>query len=125
MKTPIIVIEDGFDVSFYDSPEIAGSYLEPIDILDNVYEIYDADACLLEAKICNEKLDKKWFDYFKPDYIDVVKIESGTVKIIHYDKLVKILTNFFHNTINLDVHDNLSLSDLIDVAKRKNYIKYE
>lgn len=48
MKTPIITSENG-DVCFFGSVLDAVSYLEPIDVLNGEYLVFDADGRLLSA----------------------------------------------------------------------------
>lgn len=122
MKCPIIVIADHIDVSFYNSPEIAAFHLEAIDVLNGIYEVYDANACLLDIKIYPVKIEKKWFEFYKPKYVDILKMECNQTKMINYDKVIKILKDFYR-TISIDVQDNMTLSDLINIAKKTNLIE--
>lgn len=122
MKCPIIVIEDHTDVNFYDSPEIASLHLEAVDVLNEIYEVYDANAFLLDIKIYPTKVEKKWFEFYKSKYIDILKIECNQTKIINCDKVIKILQDFYRS-ISIDIQDNITLSDLIDIAKKTNLIE--
>lgn len=42
MKTPIVVYENG-DVSLFDSVESAEQALEPLDVANSEYRIFDGD----------------------------------------------------------------------------------
>lgn len=124
MKCPIIVIADRVDVSFYNSAEIAALSLEAIDVLDGLYEVYDANACLLDIKIYPREI-KRWFGFGEPEYImDIVKIEDPQFINIYDDKLIKILKEFYSD-LPIDIKDDSTLSDLIDIAKEKNLIEFK
>lgn len=124
MKCPIIVIEECTSVSFYHSAEIAARSLEAIDVLDGLYEVYDANACLLDIKIYPREI-KRWFGFGEPEYImDIVKIEDPQFINIYDDKLIKILKEFYSD-LPIDIKDDSTLSDLIDIAKEKNLIEFK
>lgn len=124
MKYPIIVIADQVDISFYHSAEIAARSLEAIDVLDGLYEVYDANACLLDIKICPREV-KRWFGFGEPEYImDMVKIEDPQSINIYYDKLIEILKKFY-SYLPIGIKDDSTLSDLIDIAKERNLIDFK
>lgn len=47
MKPPIIIVERGSDVSFYESIQDAELALEAIDVANGEYVAYDSEGCLL------------------------------------------------------------------------------
>lgn len=104
MKTPIVINADG-DVYFYDSLEKAELDIEPPDVLNNIYVIYDSEGLLLIPVVVDD-----------PVY-DVVKIYASDEK--RPLELIETLINFFSEvghdsvilrTMNLEELVKLGLS---------------
>jgi len=100
MKTPIITVENG-DVCFFSNVEDAATYLEPIDIKNEEYEIYDSEAMLLNAIPTEPK-------------ITILELDE---KIFKKDHLTEAIKEFFIK-IGLDVKglNEASLEDLIKIG---------
>jgi len=61
MKTPIIVFEhDCRDIDIYDNVDTARVSMEPIDVSDNLYSVYDSEGSVLTLKIEKELRKGKW-----------------------------------------------------------------
>lgn len=108
MKAPIIISENG-DIYIYASLEKAESDIEPTDVENNIYVIYDSEGLLLFPVVIN---DSKY---------DVVKIYPSNEE--RPLELMEILVDFFsevgHDSVVLKT---MSLEDLISLGL-KNYFK--
>ncbi len=80
MKLPIIINENG-DISFYDSLEKAELDIEPPDVKNNIYVIYDSEGLLLIPVVVDD-----------PVY-DIVKIYASNEK--RPLELMETLIDFF------------------------------
>ena len=102
MKPPIIISENG-DIYFYTTLEEAERDIEPPDVSNGIYVIYDSEGLVLTPTIVDD-----------PIY-DVIKIiaseESRPIE------LMKILTDFFseagHDLLMLDT---MTLEELINLG---------
>ena len=112
MKPPIIVVEHG-DVNIFKSPDDAQMYLEPVDIENYEYQIYDNEGRLLNPKMIIVE---------RPSLLGTIKTKS--VKLVeadektdHSDELKNIIINFFKNTSFYEPGDEkLPLDKLIAKA---------
>jgi len=99
MKAPIITNENG-DISFFASIQNATSYIEPIDIRNDEYEIYDSEGIILKCIATKHG-------------IRIIETKESSKK----DKLMSILKRFYI-TIGLDPAwvENATLSELITLG---------
>lgn len=82
MKPPIITNENG-DVSFFESVQDATRCLEPIDVANDEYEIFDAEGFVLKAMAT------------KP----IITILEKEPRECRKDHLVNILRSFYSNIV--------------------------
>lgn len=106
MKTPIIINANG-DIYFYDSLEKAELDIEPTDVKNNEYIIYDSEGLLLIPVAVED-----------PVY-DVVKIYAS--KESRKRELIDTLIDFFsllgHDSVILRT---MSLEELVKLGLKNN-----
>ena len=99
MKPPIIINENG-DISIYDSLEKAELDIEPPDVKNNIYTIYDSEGLMLIPVVVDD-----------PIY-DVIKIYASDEK--RPLELIETLIDFFseigHDSLILKT---MTLDDLV------------
>jgi|YelNatPaOPRAMG01_1025707.scaffolds.fasta_scaffold28030_4 hypothetical protein len=118
IKLPIILV-DGLDVIIYTSVEQIEQDVEPIDVINNVYTVYDSDGRLLyldvEVKSC-----ENWMDLLKriilgPTY--KVMLKPAKFEPQHEQELRKVLVEYLvHRGISKELSSETSLKELIDMV---------
>jgi hypothetical protein len=118
IKLPIILV-DGLDVIIYTSVEQIEQDVEPIDVINNVYTVYDSDGRLLyldvEVKSC-----ENWMDLLKriilgPTY--KVMLKPAKFEPQHEQELRKVLVEYLvHRGISKELLSEISLKELIDMV---------
>ncbi len=120
MKMPIIVIEGG-DITFFRTIHDAENHLEAIDIIDQIYEIFDSDGKVLRQSVAKKSV--KYF--FGKRTVDVDVVHIGDSDERNPEKLKNLLRKFLRVLKDLDVAnvniDDLDLSALIERASRYAY----
>jgi hypothetical protein len=106
MKPPIIINENG-DISIYDSLEKAELDIEPPDVKNNIYTIYDSEGLMLTPVVIDD-----------PIY-DVVKIYATDEK--RPVELIRALIDFLSET----GHDSLILRTMALEELVKLRMEYE
>jgi hypothetical protein len=111
MKAPIIVNGHG-DVSIFESVEYAEQYLEPIDVKNKEYIVYDSEGHILQLAI-SKKERPSIFD--RAGYIETVRISAVESGSDRSSELRKLLIKFFQETrAVVEESDLLSLRELVD-----------
>jgi hypothetical protein len=116
MKAPIIVCENG-DINIFDSKEDAESYMEPIDVENGEFIVFDAEGKTLLPDVFTEKANGL-FGFFG-GRIKKVKIKSDNFVPENVDILRSQLTNFLLK-LNSDIQlsSSASINELIDRVKK-------
>ena len=113
MKTPIIVDGPG-NVSIFESVEYAEQYLEPIDVKNEKYVVYNGVGHILQLEISQKELLPI---FGRTELIETVKISTSESTADHSGELRELLINFFRETKTaLQKNDLLSLRELVDEA---------
>ena len=91
MKTPIIVFEhDSHDIQIYDTVDKAKSSMEPIDVIDNNYSVYDSDGSIMTLKIEKELRKGKWgIDDFYVEHTQIHHKENAPIKSKEVSSYIK------------------------------------
>jgi hypothetical protein len=109
MKLPIIIYENG-DLQFYESLEKAQLDIEPTDVRNNQYIIYDSGGSLLNPIVIGDS------------YYDIVKIYP--TKIVKKTELIKILIDFFAKVGKDElILKTMELNELVDLGETLFKIK--
>jgi hypothetical protein len=105
MKPPIIINANG-DVYFYDTLEQAEQSIEPPDVRNGIYDIYDSKGLVLIPKVVDD-----------PVY-DVVKILPSDEN--KQTELIETLIDFF-STVGHDslILKTMNLNELINLGLTK------
>ena len=111
MKAPIIINGHG-NVSIFESVEHAEQYLEPINVKNNEYVVYDSTGRLLQSAICKTKLPSIFCESKFIETVRISAIENGSDRS---GELHKLLIKFFQETrAVVDINHLLSLPELVD-----------
>lgn len=103
---PLFVVEHG-DVLIFSSKEIAEKYIEPIDVLNEEYEVYDAQGNIFALSLNNNRRLKSRV------------IIGGTGKK-NQAALCNHLISFLNNTDQSEeTYNNYSLRELVKIATDK------
>ena len=105
MKLPIIISEE-FDISIHSSLEHAKNFLEPFDVQNRIFAVYDSEGLLLELTIEFLKIERhflfcKWISSSEkisikePDKKQY-RVTELKEKLITYLKYSKKSTEDFH-----------------------------
>ncbi len=117
MKLPII-IADGLDVEFFYSLVDAQIEMEPIDVRDGIYSVFDADG----QKLLPTPLTHK--SYFR-SYESIEIQETGED---HSRQLTELLVEFYEYLgLNPEILKKMELAQLIEIGKLfffKNFRKH-
>lgn len=102
MKLPVIINENG-DVYFYDCLEKAELDIEPPDVKNNIYVIYDSEGLLLIPVVMDD-----------PVY-DIVKIRASDEKrpLELMETLISFLSEVGHDSVILET---MSLEELVKLG---------
>ncbi len=119
MKLPIIVIEGEGDISIYRTAHDAEIHLEPIDIIDNIYEIFDSDGKVLRQRVAKRSV--KYFFGRRTVDVDGVYLDDSDES--NPERLKKLLQKFLKGSRKLDaVNANLENLDLASLIE--NILRY-
>lgn len=111
MKAPIIVYGHG-DVSIFESVEYAEQYLEPIDVKNKEYVVYDSKGHLLKLTVSKKELP---FIFGSTEFIETVRISAIGSGSDRSNELRKLLIKFFQETrAVVEESDLLSLRELVN-----------
>ena len=111
MKAPIIVNEHG-DVSIFESVEYAEQYLEPIDVKNEEYVVYDSKGHLLQLSVSQKELLSIFGGIELIEAVRISPVGSGSGSS---SELRKLLIKFFRETkTGVEKSDLLSLRELVD-----------
>jgi hypothetical protein len=111
MKAPIIVNEHG-NVSIFESVEYAEQYLEPIDVTNEEYVVYDSEGHLLQLAVSQKELPSIFCGIELIDAVRISPVGSGSGSS---SELRKLLIKFFRETkTGVEKSDLLSLRELVD-----------
>jgi hypothetical protein len=102
VRPPIIVVE-GLDVSFFPSPSAAAAALEGPDVIDGIYQAYDADGRRLVLKSAGGAAD----------YSAVVVVEESGV--IESDALSQLLREYLA-AAGQHVPPRSSIAELVELG---------
>lgn len=109
LKEPIYIYEEeALDV--FETVEYAERYIEPPDVINDIFEGYDAEGRLLKFSVVKEKR-RFW------GLIDTVRIEAAGDTPTHFKRLACIiklfLKNVTKNPIPEDQIDAMTLEELV------------
>jgi hypothetical protein len=111
MKAPIIVNEHG-NVSIFESVEYAEQYLEPIDVTNEEYVVYDSKGHLLQLAVSQKELLSIFGGIELIETVRISPVGSGSGSS---SELRKLLIKFFRETkTGVEKSDLLSLRELVD-----------
>ena len=104
-----IIVNDNGDISFFANIKDAELYLEPDDIKQNFYEIFNRNGDLLKPIILKNSKKFLFGNFIKEN----IQITPHIPNINDREYLFKLLLNFCNN-IKLEVPKEINLNDLID-----------
>ncbi len=114
MKPPIIVDNRG-DVGILKSVESAEKSLEPIDVLNSEYVIYDSEGRLLKASVEEKKVSSV---FGVPVHRESVVLSPVDQEPAHEDDLRRVLIRFLGKVSkSTEALEDYSLEQLIDRAR--------
>lgn len=102
MKAPIFICDNG-DVSIFESVEYAEQYLEPIDVLNEDFTVYDCEGMLLHP--ITQLMETK--------NVECVKITESTDSRKTPEDLKRQIVDFFIRT-KTPYDESLPLPNLVD-----------
>jgi hypothetical protein len=106
MKLPIIANSHG-DILVFGSIDYAQRYMEPIDVLNNEYDIYDSEAFSLRANVVKQG---------KRERVILEKVEPPVQNL---QEVERILRRFLTAVLNpVPLIPALSLDELVEMARR-------
>lgn len=110
MRLPIIVCEQG-DILCFESIELAERYLEPIDICNDEYRCFDADAQELTLTVMRR------IGIFNKDIVKISETQGGESK---KKFLREVVSDFLVRCgiLGLDETHRLNLHELVDCLPR-------
>jgi DNA polymerase III delta prime subunit len=110
MKEPIIANNKG-DVLIFETVKAAEAYIEPIDIRNKEYTIYDSAGRLLRGRI--KKV--KWHEE--------VELEEAEVEPSHQEELRAVLINFLKAvSVTKQNRDDYSLEEVLEATLPYKYV---
>lgn len=106
IKTPIIVNENG-DIDIFRDLETTENYLEPIDIKNGEYEIFDS-----EGRVIEQSIQKKKKYFLSAETETVLLSPSNTFDAPRLSKILK------RHLISINIHFNneSSLEDILSIT---------
>ncbi|MBF0435864.1 MAG: hypothetical protein HQL77_10900 [Magnetococcales bacterium] len=117
MKYPIIVSENG-SLILFKTVQDAENYLEPIDIINQEYEIFDSDGKILRQRVAKRTI--KYSFWRRTVNVDGIYIDDGDES--NPERLKKLLQKFLKRSRKFDAAniniDDLDLADLIETTLR-------
>lgn len=116
MNYPIIVCE-GLDVQFFDSKSSAEMEIEPTDVKNSTYKIFDSKGTVLRLGICKRYMEKKWWQFWMPEETESVRIEAFDYENIKDKELYSILIHFYEE-MSIEFNETMNLEELISIGKR-------
>lgn len=117
IKPPIILDENG-NILLFRSKRIAEDYIEPEDVMNNEYIIYDSEGRLLRLGVTINNMSI---------FLNILNIKRWRTKIStiedtpgHSDELKKKIIKFLYRIkIEDNSIDRLSLKSILDIAIEK------
>ncbi len=106
MKLPIIISE-GLDLGLYSTLEMAQISIEPTDVLNGIYSLYDSSGNILVAKVVETPngsqveihptgaTDQEALAELLRDFLKETGSEETAVNTKGLDQLVELSENFF------------------------------
>ncbi len=117
---PIIVVEQGGDIEIFQTIREAETYLEPIDVENNEYVIYDSEGRLLTAIVVTEHQCLFGLPFIKIP-VKVVRIRCYESEPRYKENLRCVLIEFAERLrMNVNTIKSLPLKDLIEILERKS-----
>lgn len=121
MKPPIIVIDEADDVDFYASVEDAEVSMEPVDVADGIFRVYDSEGYSLQIDISTVLHRKKNWFFSRIDTVGSPTLKDFEKREKNEEELISILKLFCEkNSIPID--DYSSLSDILNAVKKSGRI---
>lgn len=115
MREPIVVSENG-DINIFDSWAAARTSMEPADVRNNEYMVFDADGCRLSLTI--ETRRRRVFGVFSVALEEVV-LESVDEDPRHRETLSLLLRGYLKNIgCAIPGGQDLPLEDLLSEVAR-------
>jgi hypothetical protein len=113
MKPPIIIVE-GKSIYIFNSATDAQEFMEPIDVDNNEYKVFDKHGYLLNVKIDYIKHQSKFLWFSRQVWREAVIIEDIVPPILRNEELSKILSTYLSNhDFPDDWLSNASLDELV------------
>lgn len=117
IKPPIILDENG-NILLFRSKRIAEDYIEPEDVMNNEYIIYDSEGRLLRLEVTINNMSI---------FLNILNIKRWRTRIStiedtpgHSDELKKKIIKFLYRIkIEDNSIDRLSLKSILDIAIEK------
>jgi len=116
---PIIVVEQGGNIEIFQTVREAEMYLEPLDVENNEYVIYDSEGRLLTALVVTEHQCLFGLPFIKIP-VKFVRIQCHEPEPRHRESLRQALIKFAE-CLEMDINaiKSLSLKDLIEILMHK------
>ncbi len=116
---PIIVIEQGGNIEIFQTVREAEIYLEPIDVENNEYVIYDSEGRLLTATVVTEHQYLFGLPFIKIP-VKFVRIQCHEPEPKYKEGLHCALFEFAKRLgMNVNTIKSLHLKDLIEILAQK------
>lgn len=116
---PIIVIEQGGDIEIFQTVRDAEMYLEPLDVENNEYVIYDSEGRLLTATLVTEHQCLFRLPFIKIP-VKFVRIQCYEPEPKYKERLHCALIEFAERLgMNVNTIKSLPLKDLIEILVQK------
>lgn len=88
MRLPVIVYENG-DVCLFASQEAAERALEPIDVKNGEYQIFDAGGTLITPRVVKRKRGSYWIESVELSNADDGRMPEADLQSLLADFLVR------------------------------------
>ena len=119
MKLPIIIVAEGTDVNFLYSLANAEIEMEPIDVRDEIYQVFSADGKKLVPSVRSDKAS------FFTSLESTELIETG---VDGSSSLIELLIDFYVDIgLDVDCLRRMELFQLVEIGKLfffKNFRKH-
>jgi hypothetical protein len=116
---PIIVVEQGGDIEIFQTMREVEMYLEPLDVENNEYVIYDSEGRLLTAIVVTEHQCLFGLPFIKIP-VKFVRIQCHEPEPRYKESLRCALIEFAERLgMNVNTIKSLPLKDLIEILVRK------
>ena len=116
MDTPIIISESGA-IDVFRSLHEAENYIEPIDVKNNEYVIYDASGRLLAANVVEQKKKRSSIIAGTSEQVVISRTEEVPA---HAEDVKRLLSEFLAQSEKNEqsVYDELNLKQLVERSLR-------